>query len=179
MTSRVVVIDDDRSWTDTLAGLLTDRGLSVCMAHDGVEGYQIIEATRPSLIILDLNLPRMSGIQLLARLRQSGWSIPVVVISGEDDPDVKMKVATAGANAFLAKPASLADLLNALRRFLPGFERSNGRQHAAVRRASVAAISAQAVTNPKTRHTKHLHRVGLAREATRTVGYGCASTGHQ
>jgi DNA-binding response OmpR family regulator len=69
MTSRVVVVDDDRSWADTLAGLLRDRGLGVRLAHDGIEGYQIIEATRPSLIILDLNLPRMSGIQLLAQLR--------------------------------------------------------------------------------------------------------------
>jgi DNA-binding response OmpR family regulator len=140
MTADVVIIDDDRSWAETLADVLRDRGLTASLAHDGVEGYELVQATRPSLAILDIDLPRMSGIQVLIQLRQEGWSAPIVVISGEESPDVGREVIGAGANAFLRKPVSLAALRKVVRCFLPAFDYRERRDRSVPRLASVEAL---------------------------------------
>jgi FixJ family two-component response regulator len=82
----------------------------------------------------------MSGLQMLTRLRQEGWSMPILIISGEESPMVGREVIEAGASAFLPKPVSLAALRKVVRRFLPAFAYQEQHERSVPRLMPVEAL---------------------------------------
>ena len=100
---RILVIDDEAQIRRLLEITLSNLGWEVFTAPTGLEGLESARGAKPKLILLDLNLPDMTGAELLRRLRQ--WStIPVIVISVRDSERDIVELLNAGADDYVAKP---------------------------------------------------------------------------
>lgn len=113
--SQIMVVEDDRTLRETLSGLLTDQGYSVRSAANAFEALLLAEAEQPDLVLTDMGLPGMSGIELSRRLHALRSDLPVLAISGSE-PDVS---AALEVQRFLIKPVELDVLLGAVEYFLP------------------------------------------------------------
>lgn len=117
-THPIVLIDDDPSWAEAAAELLHNAGFEVETAHDGQAGLELLEQSSPLLVILDVHLPRLGGLDVLHELRCQGCCVPVLMISGEDQADLMARALAAGASAFLRKPVNAVLLLRAVRQLV-------------------------------------------------------------
>ena len=111
----VLIVEDD-PWSRSISSeLLADEGFATASAGDGETGLSLAERLRPSAIVLDLDLPRMTGSEFLRRLRgrASLVTTPVIVVSGQ--PAELAQEATALADGFLQKPVDLSQLMHQLR----------------------------------------------------------------
>jgi two-component system KDP operon response regulator KdpE len=121
--NRVLAVDDEPQMRRALAANLTARGYEVDLAPDGETAIRLAGERPPDLVILDLGLPGLSGIDVIEALR--GWSkVPIIVLSARDaDPD-KITALDAGADDYVTKPFSIGELMArvraALRRAAPG-----------------------------------------------------------
>lgn len=108
--SRALIIDDEQQMRRLLRMVLESRGYAVCEAHDGEHGLQEAAFHRPDVVLLDLGLPGMGGIDTLIRLRE--WSdVPVLVLSVRDQETVKVQALENGADDYVTKPFGSAELL--------------------------------------------------------------------
>lgn len=118
LTRTIVVIDDDRSWVRAALALLGEEGFEVQTAEDGPSGLELLEHTLPLVVILDVHLPRLGGIDILRELRRRGVQTPVVMVSGEDQASMMSQALLEGASLFLRKPVAMELLLRAIQRLL-------------------------------------------------------------
>lgn len=116
----ILLVDDDVRWSETVAGVLRDAGFDVHLAHDGDQATALLERETPALAILDVHLSRLNGIQLLRNLRERHPSMPVLMISGDDQAAVQDRALAEGASAFLRKPLTLPLLVKAVERHAHG-----------------------------------------------------------
>ncbi len=114
----VLIVDDERETRDTIAEVVQQLDLQAITAADGVEALQKLGAQKIDLILTDLLMPRMDGLELLARLKEVNPQIPVAVISGYGDATKTTAALTSGAFNFLAKPYSTGDIENVVRKGL-------------------------------------------------------------
>lgn len=111
----VLVVEDDRPLSAVLVRLLTGAGYGVDTAFDGQRGLHLA-LTRPyTLMVLDRTLPAIEGLDLLARLRAGGVTIPVLVLSALSSPRERVQGLDAGAEDYLTKPFDTGELLARLR----------------------------------------------------------------
>jgi signal transduction histidine kinase len=110
-------VDDDHLTRGLLYDALQTEGYNVVTAVDGAAGVQLAEAHAPDLIVADVNMPGLDGFQLLERIRRSPNTsmIPVVFLTAENSPTAVRKGMVGGAEDFLAKPVSVADLLSSVK----------------------------------------------------------------
>lgn len=114
---RVLLVEDNNLVRDTFREVLWQAGHEVECASDGEEGWRVLQAAeaRPfDLLIADLDLPRLSGRDLVARIRGKGWARGVIVVSGLLDPRHGAELFALGADRVLRKPIGMADLLTAV-----------------------------------------------------------------
>jgi two-component system KDP operon response regulator KdpE len=110
----VLVIDDEPQILRALKTILTARQFRVSTASRGEEGLALAAAQSPDVIVLDLSLPDMDGIQVCARLRE--WSqVPIIVLSVRDNERDKVAALDKGADDYLTKPFSVEELLARIR----------------------------------------------------------------
>ncbi len=103
----ILCVDDDPSFTRVLADGLTELGYAVDTASDGEVGLAKILADQPDLIVCDLTMPRMSGLELLKKVRQAGpeySELPLILLTGHRDRDSELAGRRLGADDFLPKP---------------------------------------------------------------------------
>src|SRR6185369_5091693 len=100
------VVDDDSRVRTVVCWQLESEGYLVCEAADGNAAWQGIVEHRPDLVVLDLSLPGLSGLDLLRRLRESGDRTPVVVLSGRSGEGDRILGLDLGADDYLVKPFS-------------------------------------------------------------------------
>ncbi|MEE9524564.1 MAG: sigma-54 dependent transcriptional regulator [Thermodesulfovibrionales bacterium] len=103
----ILVIDDEQGIRDTLQGILEDEGYNVLTAETSEAGIETIKKSGPDLIILDIWLPNMDGIEALEIIRDITPDIPVIMISGHANVELAVKSTKLGAYDFLEKPLSL------------------------------------------------------------------------
>ncbi|MGO9027369.1 MAG: response regulator [Acidimicrobiales bacterium] len=118
----VLVVDDDASLLRALSISLHARGYEVMLAHSGEEALDVAAHRRPDLILLDLGLPGIDGVEVVHGLR--GWSnVPIIVLSARHQSVSKVEALDAGADDYLTKPFGMDELLAriraALRRVTP------------------------------------------------------------
>ncbi|MGE0767552.1 MAG: response regulator [Hyphomicrobiaceae bacterium] len=103
---RIIIVDDDPLFTNLSAAVLDRAGFDVQVARDGVEGLERIDAENFDLAIVDLHMPRVDGLRLIALLRGSlrHRRLAVLVVSGRTDADVFREAMQIGADAIEAKP---------------------------------------------------------------------------
>ncbi|HEY1861448.1 MAG TPA: response regulator, partial [Gemmataceae bacterium] len=94
---RIALIDDDRAWLDTLAEYLQDRGYNVRTALGARSGLALLDEFDVAAAVIDFRMPDMDGLQLLRRLRQKRQDLDVLMLSGEDDPQLKSRALAEGA----------------------------------------------------------------------------------
>lgn len=102
--TRIVVVEDELRLARALARGLTNTGFDVEIAHDGHDGYTLAKRSEADLIVLDLMLPSLTGIEVIRRLRSEGLETPVLVMSAKDSRADTEGALEAGANDYLRKP---------------------------------------------------------------------------
>jgi two-component system, NtrC family, nitrogen regulation response regulator NtrX len=119
MRESILVVDDEAGVRSSLAGILGDEGYQISTVDSGEAALEILEARRFDLVLLDVWLPKMDGVETLARVRTLDPDLPVVVISGHGSIETAVKAVRMGAQDFVEKPLSLEKTLlvvkNALR----------------------------------------------------------------
>ena len=120
--TRILVVDDDHQLLRALRIALSARGYEVAVAQDAASGLAAAERTPPDLAIVDLGLPDMDGVSIVASLR--GWSTsPIIVLSARLTEQAKINALDAGADDYVTKPFAMGELLAriraALRRITP------------------------------------------------------------
>ena len=115
MTETVLIVEDDPS---ILKGLQMNIGLegfgTVC-AHDGEEALKLVRSHRPDIILLDLMLPRLDGIEVIKRLRVDDPETPVIVLSAKDQEGDKVLALSLGADDYVTKPFSVVEVIARIR----------------------------------------------------------------
>ena len=114
---RVLVVEDDEAIAQVLQRSLRLEGYDVKVAGDGVSALDEAHAFLPDLIILDLGLPRLDGIEVAKRLRQSD-DVPILVLTARDAVEARVQGLDAGADDYLVKPFERQELLARLRALL-------------------------------------------------------------
>jgi len=105
MTS-VLVVEDDPGIRSALSRGLTERGHAVTLASAGLNALELVVKVQPDVVLLDLGLPDIDGLQVLAMIRGIG-EIPVIVITAQDDDKVLVEALDAGADDYVVKPFGL------------------------------------------------------------------------
>lgn len=116
MSMRVIIIDDHALFRVGLQGLLEQRGIEVVAAvADGHEGLQLAEQLQPNIILLDLRMPDISGLEILQLARQKGLKIPIVMLTTSNEEQDLVETLRNGAQGYLLKDMEPDELVSALR----------------------------------------------------------------
>ncbi|MEV4137579.1 response regulator transcription factor [Dactylosporangium sp. NPDC049742] len=115
---RILVVDDDAAVRDSLARTLRFEGYQVDTARDGQEAVDAAHADEPDVMVLDVSMPRMDGLQACRRLRGEGVLVPVLMLTARDSVGDRVAGLDAGADDYLVKPFALQELLARIRALL-------------------------------------------------------------
>ena len=107
---RILIAEDDELLADALTRSLRHAGYAADHVKDGIEADAALGASEFDLLILDLGLPRLSGLELLKRLRSKGSTIPILILTAMDGVEHRVRGLDLGADDYLAKPFALAEL---------------------------------------------------------------------
>jgi CheY-like chemotaxis protein/anti-sigma regulatory factor (Ser/Thr protein kinase) len=116
--TKILIADDDRATRHLLQGVLTSAGFTAVTAKDGVDAQKRLRAGRFDLLLLDVWMPRMTGLDLLASLRKRKTRPKVVVMTSDDTPATLLKAVREQAVRYLQKPIEPARLVETLRQVL-------------------------------------------------------------
>ena len=114
----ILVIDDDDSLRDTIGVLLEQEGFEAVLAADGRTGFELALKLKPALVLVDLRLPGMSGMELCKQLRISGLTTPIIVLSALGDEIDKVLLLELGADDYIVKPFGTRELTARIRAVL-------------------------------------------------------------
>jgi CheY-like chemotaxis protein len=118
MDSTILVVDDDQQLREIITEVLNDEGYTVYEAFDGLRALEHLEIMAPDLVLSDIRMPRLSGLELAERIQKRRHPIPIVLMSANSNAPPP------GTAMFLAKPFSLDDLVALVGHIL----RKNGRR---------------------------------------------------
>ncbi len=111
---RILLVDDERQITRVLRSSLESHGYEVMIAQDGEEALRAYQQATPALVITDLSMPKMDGVELTRAIRQLGTT-PIIVLSVRDQDLTKVAALDAGADDYMTKPFSTPELLARVR----------------------------------------------------------------
>ena len=159
---KILVVDDEQAVRESLRRSLRFNGYEVLTANDGLEAVETVRAENPELVILDVMMPNMDGLEVCRTLRSEGWDRPILVLTARDGVSDRVAGLDAGADDYLPKPFALEELL--------------ARVRSLVRRASADSIAAEAPVESKLSFedleldadTREVSRGGRAISLTRT-----------
>lgn len=117
MNSKIILVDDDRNITTSVTMALEAEGCSVQCFNDGETGLKGILEGQPDLVILDIKMPRMDGLEVIARLRETS-TIPVIFLTSKDDEVDEVLGLRMGADDYITKPFSQRLLMERIRSLL-------------------------------------------------------------
>ncbi|MFI1507498.1 response regulator [Streptomyces sp. NPDC020597] len=130
-STRVLVVDDEPQIVRALVINLKARGYEVDAAHDGATALRIAAARHPDVVVLDLGLPDLDGVEVIKGLR--GWTrAPILVLSARHSSDEKVEALDAGADDYVTKPFGMDELLARLRAAVRRAEPAGGEDEALV-----------------------------------------------
>jgi two-component system copper resistance phosphate regulon response regulator CusR len=115
---RILVVEDERVAAEVLARGLREHSYAVDVASDGVTALELAGTSDYDLIILDILLPRLSGLGVCSRLRGDGVTVPILMLTARGEPDQRVQGLDAGADDYLAKPYHFPELLARVRALL-------------------------------------------------------------
>ncbi|MFZ1992046.1 MAG: response regulator [Alphaproteobacteria bacterium] len=122
MSKVVLTVDDSKTMRDMLRLALTDAGLTVVQADDGVHGCEVMnQQEKIDVIITDINMPRMDGYGFIEQVRKHprNKAVPILVLTTESEAAKKERAKQAGATGWIVKPFDPAKLISAINRVSP------------------------------------------------------------
>lgn len=128
-TMRILLVEDNAPLRNTLVEALTEEGYAVDASEDGEEGLYRAKAWEYDLVILDVMLPKMDGWQVLEKLRDSGKSMPVLMLTARDNVADRVRGLDLGADDYMVKPFKLAELFARMRSIM---RRSRGQSNTVI-----------------------------------------------
>jgi len=108
----VLIVDDEKNIRETLKDVLEDEGYKILMAEDGKQAIEILKRYQVDVLLLDLWLPKVGGMEVLDRVKREYYDIEIIIISGHGTIDAAVKATKIGAFDFIEKPLSLERVLN-------------------------------------------------------------------
>lgn len=132
---KILVVDDEQPVRESLRRSLRFNSYDVLTASDGLEAVEAVRSENPELLILDVMMPNMDGLEVCRTLRSEGWDRPILVLTARDGVSDRVAGLDAGADDYLPKPFALEELL--------------ARVRSLVRRASADSIAAEAPVESK------------------------------
>lgn len=139
MASTILIVEDEQNIVDILSFNLSREGYDTLEAYDGPTGLQLALEQNPSLILLDLMLPGMDGFDVCRRVRESGASTPILMLTAREEEADKVLGLELGADDYITKPFSMRELLARVKAnirrvsMLPGMGAVSGQAHDLVR----------------------------------------------
>jgi two-component system chemotaxis response regulator CheY len=113
-----LIVDDSETIRQRVAGALEQAGFVVAMARDGIEGLEQVEKTKPGMVILDVNMPRLNGLEMLEQLDVKSSNLPVLLLTTEVQPSLIARAKKAGAKGWMVKPVNIEQLLETVRKII-------------------------------------------------------------
>lgn len=117
-TARVLVVEDDRSVREAVERALTFEGYDVMTARDGAEGLSLVMNEKPDVVVLDVMMPHVDGLEAARRIRARGDRTPILMLTARETVSDRVAGLDAGADDYLVKPFALEELLARLRALL-------------------------------------------------------------
>src|ERR1041385_6242671 len=111
----ILVVDDDDSLRDTIGLMLEQEGFHATLVEDGSKGYSEALRLRPDLILADLRMPGMTGVDVCRRLRDAGIKTPIIILSAVGDEFDKVLLLEIGADDYVVKPFGTRELMARIR----------------------------------------------------------------
>lgn len=112
---KILVVDDEQAVRESLRRSLSFNGYEVLLASDGAEAITIVHDENPDIIVLDVNMPNMDGLEVCRSLRSEGWGRPILMLTARDGVSDRVAGLDAGADDYLPKPFALEELLARVR----------------------------------------------------------------
>lgn len=112
---KILVVDDEQAVRESLRRSLKFNGYDVALAADGVQAVEAVHRDNPELLILDVMMPNMDGLEVCRTLRSEGWDRPILVLTARDGVSDRVAGLDAGADDYLPKPFALEELLARVR----------------------------------------------------------------
>ncbi len=126
---KILVIEDEKKTATALQKGLEQNGYSVEVAYDGETAFELIKKTEPRLVISDIIMPKLNGIELCKKIKSLHPEIPVLMLSALDSKDTIVTGLDSGADDYLTKPFDFRELLARVRRLLKRSETSTDNSH--------------------------------------------------
>ncbi|HZZ27439.1 MAG TPA: response regulator [Pirellulales bacterium] len=111
-TPSILVTDDDSAFRETVREMLEPRGFRMLTAGDGEEALKIVSREPIHLLLLDMHMPRLTGLETVQRIRQIRWQLPCVLLSAALDETIVQQARQADVFSILPKPVSRCDITN-------------------------------------------------------------------
>lgn len=116
---KILIVDDDKTTRRLLSLYLKRKGYETVTAENGLEAMEKVGTEDINLIVTDLNMPYMDGIELTKTLKSSSWSsIPIIMVTTEADEEEKKKGREAGIDDYLVKPANAEQIHESIKKIL-------------------------------------------------------------
>ena len=113
---KILVVDDAAIALTIVTRMIEKQGHTVVTANDGEAGIAKVKTDRPDVVVTDLLMPKIDGLEFLSAVKQFDATIPVIVLTANIQDSVRQRCIAAGASAFLKKPPSLEELHEAIGR---------------------------------------------------------------
>ena len=119
--TRILIADDDPAYRQLFTYYLTHNGYEVLIAHHGQQVLEWLgdERFRPDLLVVDLLMPRLSGVEVLHHIKALPYKLPVILVSGAEWQIVRQGVSLANPDAILIKPFELDELIDTIHALVP------------------------------------------------------------
>ena len=115
-TPFMLITDDDRAFRETLGSLFEQRGFRTMLAEDGQEAFEIVQRETVHLVLLDMNMPRLTGLETIRRVKRVHFAVPCILLSAGMDDALAEQARQANAFSTHAKPISLPEITQSVSR---------------------------------------------------------------
>ena len=109
MAESIMLVEDETSIRETMAEFLAEEGFEILQAADGLEALEVFRENQPDLIILDLMLPKLDGLEVCKAIRQKS-NVPIIMVTARDEEIDKLLGLELGADDYITKPFSLREM---------------------------------------------------------------------
>jgi len=165
MFPTILIVDDEPSIVQSLSGLLTDEGFEVTTASNGYEALQQVEANAPDLVLLDIWMPGIDGLETLKEIKKSQAQTQVIMITGHGTIETAVQATKLGAFDFIEKPLSIDKVIVAINNAL-NFRRLE-EENRYLRKKTIEKHSITGTSDPVKAIMEHINKVHQGRERHR------------
>lgn len=118
MVKKILIVDDSKSMRSLITTTLKSAGFEVQEAEDGIYAIESFKSFRPNLVLTDINMPRMGGLELISEIRKIDSIVPILCLTTESSEGMKKTGKSNGATGWIVKPFSPEKLLSTIERVL-------------------------------------------------------------